>query len=236
MPIVNSFTAAVTSFSPSRYAAGFEVQSVESSSSFSKSLSFSALSSESESANRLYCFIVGVEFNSSGSITTVTYGGNSCTRAIGSGYSSDRGGCEIWYVVLPSNPTTNSLVVSANAGLVKLAASREILLGMTNTAVYDTDVNKENSDSTVSVFLDHPANGITLLGATLWWGGSSAANCNWIVGSPTKSGEAFAFPGDEFGFASAYYDNTAVSTNREFGTSWSGPGGPSQECVGASWR
>lgn len=236
MPIINSYTTGIASFTPSRYSAGYQIAEVEGSASTSKTLSFSAVSSSTESINRLFVFILGIDFSSSGSISSVTYGGNSCTRAIGTSSASDRSSTEIWSVVLTTNPATNSLVVTSGSNMVKVGAAREILLGMTNTSAYNTDVVKGGSDSAVQVIVDHPANGVTLLGSVLWWGGSSAGTCLWPVGSATKSGQVFGGSGDEFGFSSAYYDNTAVDSNREFGTNWSGPGSPNQEVCGASWR
>lgn len=218
-----------------RSSSDYQIVSDAVASSTSITLSFTAMSAGSVAASRLVVFILGAYLDGSGVINTVTYGGSSCTRAIGSAGGGDKGAAEIWYVNLPTNPANNNLVVTSSKAMISLSVAREVIVGLTSLVPYDTNVEKKNSDQSVDLVLDHPANGISLLGSVLWWGGSSAANCTWPVGGATKSGQGFAASGNEFGFSSAYYNSTTADSNRTFGTVWNGPGSPNQEVCAASW-
>lgn len=199
-------------------------------------LAFNTLSTASQSNSRLLVFMIGAYFSGgSGSISAVTYGGNACTRAIGSIAGSDKGAAEIWSINLPINPANNNLVVTANKNITSLGVSREVLLGMTDLITKDTDNIKKDSEQFVDINVDHPANGITLLCGVLWWNGSSAATGGFSIGGASKTGQGFGASGDEFGMMSGFYASSSADSNRNHGSRWTGPGSPNQELVGASW-
>lgn len=233
-----SMTANITKVTRERNVASFQgTFSTGTTPALSKTLSFTAMATSTQYSKRLVVFSLGANFTGSGgTITSVVYGGNNCTKAIGSVGAGDKGAAEIWYVNLPTNPASNNLVITANKSLIRVAATREVLMGMTSMSVRDTGATKKDSDQSIDFSIDHPSNGITLIATVLWWNGSSAANALYPDGGATKSYQAYAATGDEFGASFAYYVSDSQDNGRVFTNLWNGPGSPNNEMVGASFK
>ncbi len=235
MPIVNSFTSAVAASAPAlgRSTTGFEFLEVRGALNVSKSISFSVMPVATEYATRLVVLTIGCYFNSNEDISAVSYGSQSLTRAVASASSSDKGACEIWYAVIPTNPASNVVTVTGTGAIDRLMISREILSGLTSSSPYDTDIDKVGSDFEGNVVLNHPTNGITLVGCLIWKDGITNVNCTWT--NATESGETSADGTGKAEFSAAYYES-ATGAFRSYNAEWIGILDANIETVGASWR
>lgn len=216
-----------------RSASGFQAVEVSSPSATSKSLSFSVMPTETQSSNRIVVLLVGAYLDGKGVINSVSYGGQSFIRAIGTVSTNDKGSTEIWYGVVPTNPANNIVTITASRDLVRVRICREILLGMTSSVPYDTDVSKEGSEDFANIALIHPANGVTLATCIIWKDGLDGVSPTWT--NVTKSDQTTGAAGERVAFSSAYYESSILSA-RGIDCTWFGILDANVEVAGASWR
>lgn len=235
MSVDSSVSASLNTITRGRHVASFQAVSSEANLS-TQTLSFNTLDVTTQHSKRLLVFTIGVNYGSGGSITSVSYGGNSCSRAIGTASSSDKGSAEIWYVVVATNPSNNNLVVTANQIIQKISVTREVLLNMVSTTPNDTAIIKRNSDKSVQFNMRHPSNGVSFLGSAFWWGGNSDANGTYPIGGATKTNQNFGSAGLEFLANQAVYVSATQTNGKEWGNLLNGPGSPDNEMCGASWQ
>ena len=239
MTVINSFiheSAGEVVPALGRSTSGFEYKYVHGTGSSSLSASFSVMPLDTVYSGRVVVLIIGCYFDGNGTISTVQYGSQSFTRAVGTSSTSDKGSCEIWYGVVPTNPASNVVTVNANVDIEKLFVSREILVGLTSSSPYDTEIDKEGSEFEVAISFYHPTNGISLLGCIIWKDGITNVNATWTNCTETADSDASLFTGGEAEFASAYYTSAISSSPRTFTVEWSGILDPNVELTGASWR
>lgn len=215
-----------------RSASSFEAQEVAGTAARSKSLLFSTIPIETQSTGRLIVLLVTAYLNGKGSITSVIYGGQSLAKAIGSSSSNDKGAAEIWYGVFETNPSTNTVTVNASENIIRVRVCREVLLGMTNSAPYDTDIDKRGSEDFGQIVLAHPINGVTLATNIIWKNGITAVSATWS--NTTESDETNGHE-DPVAFSSSYYES-ASSSVRTIRCTWLGIQDANVETAGASWR
>lgn len=227
--------ASLNTITRGRHAASFQAVSSEANLS-TQTLSFNTLATSTQHSKRLLVFTIGVNYGSSGNITSVSYGGSSCTRAIGTASTADKGSTEIWYVTLPNNPANNNLIVTANQVIQKISVTREVLLNMISNAPNDTAIVKKNSDQSVQFNMRHPSNGVSFLGSAFWWSGNSAGNGTYPIGGATKTNQDFGDAGLEFLTNQAIYVSATQTNGKEWGNLLNGPGSPDNEMCGASWQ
>ena len=230
MGMSGSFTK-IPSFG--RSASGFQAVEVSSPSAKSKSLSFSVMPTETQSSNRIVVLLVGAYLNGKGTINSVSYGGQAFTRAIATVSTNDKGSAEIWYGVVPTNPDSNLVTITASENIVRVRICREILLGMTSSVPYDTDVSKKGSEDFANISLIHPANGVTLSTCIIWKDGLDGVSATWT--NVTESDQTTGSSGERVAFSSAYYESS-LSSARGIDCTWLGILDANVEVAGASWR
>jgi len=215
-----------------RSASGFQAVEVSSPSAKSKSLSFSVMPTETQSTNRIVALLVTAYLNGKGTINSVSYGGQAFTRAIATVSTNDKGSAEIWYGVVPTNPASNTVTITASENIVRVRICREILLGMTSSTPYDTDVSKEGSEDFATMVINHPTNGVSLGTCIIWKDGITAVSATWT--NVTESDETNGHD-DPVAFSSAYYESSIASV-RGIRCEWTGISDANVEIAGASWR
>lgn len=203
-----------------------------------RTLAFTAIPTASQSAGRIVVFQIGCYFSGGkGSISSVSYGGSACSRAIGSVSFNDKGAAEIWYVLMPTNPANDNLVINGTATITRAHVTREVLIGMTQVSPFSMDIMKKESDSGITINVSHPANGVTFLITILWKNGlSGITNLTYPQGGTTGTSFTTGSGGVDFASGSGYYAGASADSGRLFSTGWLSPSSPNQEFAGASWR
>lgn len=192
------------------------------------SYNFTNLTSNTQYSKRLIVVAFGAYFNTtSGTITNVTIGGITATKAIGSTNTSDQGASEIWYALVPTGNDADT-VITSSVTMLGCNATMHRIMGVDNAIPSDTDSQKATGATNRSVTLSHPTNGISIVCSTMW-GVASNPTCTWT--NATENNDSLVVS-NTARFSSAYY-TSASSSSRTFTPTFTLSG--TIETVGACW-
>lgn len=188
---------------------------------------FSSQALGDAAADRYVAVAVAARSGPTGTISSVTIGGQSATQAVTVGSSAQTG--DIWIAAVPSG-TTGDVVVTFSTGQARCTIAVYRLTGIGGVTPDDTDTDTVAAGNVMQLdALSVPANGVAIALVA----SNTASSISWTWTGLTEDTDTGDIEGgwgssaasDAFGSAQADLDPTA-----EMNTTPSGP-----VMVGASW-